>query len=211
MKELEIPLRLPIRFQLHEEKKKHLILFLHGYSDSASSFLRRLVRQSALKADHLAPNGPFPIPVRVENDFKEAYAWYFVDYEKNKTIISPAVPVHILSQLVETLGYEETPKTICGFSQGGYLAPLLAHKLKNVKSIIGIGCGYNAESYEGLRVSVTGIHGSEDEVVDAERSKREFEALGARQNDFILVPGMTHKINEAGHRIFMGLIDKQII
>lgn len=186
---------------LNAGEGKPLLLLIHGYADSASSFLRRTLPDGDPRFEVLAPNGPFPLPQRKENEWKEAYGWYFADLSGNKVVIHPGVAARALAGLVEKLGLRDRPKILLGFSQGGYFLPHLAHELHAVKRFITIGTGYHAQFFAqyGLHQRVDAIHGTHDEVIPLSESRADFEKLApANRGTYREIPGMLHKINEEG-------------
>ncbi len=197
---LEVPTTLPMTYFYEKHAKSHnrLLIFLHGYTDSAESFLRRAYEAPWLDLDYLAPNGPFPIPVRSEQGFKEAYSWYFEDHSIGRIIIPKQVAIDMLKNLLSQLGLENCQKIIVGFSQGGFLAPKLAEELTHVEKIIGIGCLYRKESYEKIKhVQVYGIHGTEDTIVPFQEAQKTYQDLTAEgfKGEFASFEGLGHTIN----------------
>lgn len=203
MPSTEYSLRVPSTF-LHENQgaEKTLLIFLHGFADSAASFLRRAYPEPDPAFEILAPNGPFPQPQRMGGEWKDAYAWYFANLSENRVIIPPSVAADAIAGLVKTLGLENRPKIVCGFSQGGYFMPHLAHKLKNVQRLIAMGAGFHPEYFErfGMRLPVSAIHGSADDVIPLAEAQGDFERLGSWNagGKFVVVPGMSHAIDDAG-------------
>ncbi len=180
-------------------KPKALILFLHGYTDHSGSFLKRLFPDSwpSVFEDTaiLAPNGPFPVPVRSEDGWREAYSWYFYDDKLAKMVISPETATLGCEQLLLKLGYESTPTIIVGFSQGGYLAPHLASRLKSVREIIGVGTGYREDYYPAKSPwRLTGIHGTEDDVFPVAAARQNYARVlrNTQGGEFFEVPKLGH-------------------
>jgi hypothetical protein len=80
---------------------------------------------------------------------------------------------------------------------GGFLAPYMAAELKNVKGIVGIGCGYNAEAYAKCPpLTVHAIHGENDERIPIAGSKDDFAKviLAGHNGQYHAIPGLTHKV-----------------
>ncbi|MDZ4082092.1 MAG: hypothetical protein U1E10_04085 [Bdellovibrionales bacterium] len=176
-----IPARLPMSYRhIDRSKPKLLTIFLHGYADHGGSFTRRLFPEGLPKDFEeiaaLIPNGPFPVPIKVEDGWREAYAWYFYDDARQKMVVSPDAAVVGIQTLINELGYGDIPKVLIGFSQGGYLAPYLAQHLSKVVSIIGIGTGFRADYFSPLisrssnAPSVHAVHGTKDEVFPIEQT-----------------------------------------
>ena len=181
------------------DKPKLLVLFLHGYTDHGGSLLRRLFPEgwtpALAEVAILAPNGPFPTPVKSETGWREAYAWYFYDPEADKMIVSPDTATKGCLDLISKFGYEDTPKVIAAFSQGGYLAPHLAQRFKNVKEIIGMATGFREVYYpKNAPWTVTAIHGSKDEVFPVDQSRNEHAKILKMgfPGEFIEIPGLAH-------------------
>jgi predicted esterase len=106
--------------------------------------------------------------------------------------------------LIAEFGYEQVPKAVVGFSQGGYLAPFLAQHLSNVITVVGIGTGYRTDYFAPLSSgvsttpSVHAIHGSDDSIFPlaaAEAAHQNIIALGFR-GTFHSVEKGTHVANE---------------
>lgn len=160
-----------------------VLLFLHGYTDSASSFLRRAYPDNTLNCHVLAVNGPFPLPVKASEGYKEAYSWFFIDpYRPEKVILPPQIAIQMLTNLIAHLKLADKRFTLVGFSQGGFLAPMLAHHIQNIDKIIGLGCDYRKNAYEGLKqkhpqLKLYGIHGALDSVIECNPSHHHFEHL----------------------------------
>lgn len=176
-----IPVRLPIGYRhMGALKPKLLTIFLHGYADHGGSFTRRLFPDGYPKDFEeiaaLIPNGPFPVPIKSEDGWREAYAWYFFDDAKQKMVISPEASVAGIQTLINELGYSDVPKVLVGFSQGGYLAPYLAQHLSQIVSIVGIGTGFRTDYFSPLigrfaaGPTVHAIHGTNDEVFPLEQA-----------------------------------------
>ncbi|MBL7686803.1 MAG: hypothetical protein JNJ49_02130, partial [Bdellovibrionaceae bacterium] len=92
-------------------------------------------------------------------------------------------------------GHSLIPKLIVGFSQGGFLAPMLARRLPHTKELVTVGTGYRPEYYHALPpLTVTAVHGTTDEVFpseDAIKAHQSILELGHR--------GQFHTIANTGH------------
>lgn len=198
----DVPAKLPMSYRHWQPSgMQHLAIFLHGYADHGGSFLRRLFPKGwPTELDNvalLAPNGLFPVPVKTEEGWREAYSWYFFDEAKMRMLISPDFAVIGIKTLLEKYGLEDTPKTIIGFSQGGFLAPYLAKHLQHVSEIIAVGSGFRPDYYDVLsakQIRLTAIHGDQDEVFQvsaAEKAHRKILDLGF-EGEFLTIPGVRH-------------------
>ncbi len=181
---------------------KPLVILTHGFSDSGASFFRRVAPALGSEYEVLAPNGLFPQPIRQEGVWKEAYAWFFADLEKNKIYIHPDISAKAVARVVADLKLENRPKILLGFSQGGYFLPYLAKELSNVQRMIMLGSGFRPADFERFQLTlpVSAIHGDADDVINAAGSQEEFEKLGRFNTggEFHLIPGMTHTIDDKG-------------
>ncbi len=180
-------------------KPRALAMFFHGYSDHGGSFFRRLFRDGIPEALQdvaiLIPNGPFPTPVKSETGWREAYSWYFYNDAEQTMLIDPSTAVQGCRSLIQKFGYTDLPKIMVGFSQGGYLAPYLSSRVKNVKEIVAVSTGYRPDFYpEGETWKVTAIHGSKDEIFSVANARKAHAAILARgfEGEFIEIPNLTH-------------------
>lgn len=193
-----------------EGGKKPLLVLLHGYSDTAASFLRRALPVFPPRYEILAPNGPFPVPQWLEGEWKDAFSWYFANLSEKRITVAPVVAARAIALLVERLGLSEREKVLCGFSQGGYFLPHLAKELKNVKRMIALGSGFHPEFFAefGLSLPVDAIHGEEDEVIPLKEAQGDYAGLGSWNLGGALrvIPGMSHTINEEGRAALAELL-----
>jgi len=195
----ETNLKIPISYiHLNSGKNKPLVLMFHGFADSAKSFLKRAYSELPTDVEVLAINGPFPLPQKKDGHWKHAYAWYFVDLETKEVYIHPDVAVQAVSDLLQHLGLSDREKIVIGFSQGGFFVPFLLHRLKNVKQILTIGCGYRPGDYPtGKKFHLEALHGEKDEIVTYTYAKDSF----ARMKDHIIghftsIASMGHNFND---------------
>ena len=178
---------------------KELILFLHGYSQKGKTVIRNLVEACPEDARVLAPNGPFPIPRKTENGFKVGYGWYFYDPVQDEYVVDMRTSIKALCSGIDALGLSSIPKRIIGFSQGGYLAPFVAHAMKNVKQVVGISSGYLIKELPThLNFRWDGIHGDQDEVVGCAGALQAHSKLTSRgiAGEFHILKGIGHELNQ---------------
>ena len=183
-----------------EHRPEHptsLILLLHGYNERGLRIFRKLKRSLPAQAHVIAPNGIFPLP-RVKPDRLDfGYSWYFFDKFTQSYEVDQSLCVEALKDLLQKLNPENLPVTLIGFSQGGYLAPLLAYACPNVKHVIGIGCEFKARFFQTPPTfTLAGIHGSADPLVSCAHAHAEVEALKTKG---IMVDW--HVISELKHEI----------
>lgn len=184
------------------EKPRALAIFFHGYADHSGSFMRRLypegLPESLSDIAILAPNGPFPTPVKSENGWREAYAWYFYIESEDRMMIDPSAAAKASELLIQKLGYEELPKILIGFSQGGFFAPYLASRIQNVKEVVAIGAGYRSDFYPtNQNWKITAIHGSNDSMFPIDNTRRAHQKILQQgySGEFIEIPSLAHEVS----------------
>lgn len=200
------PYTLPVRYRLSGPKRAGVVIALHGYRHNAKAMLQGigwLKPGTELPFQVLAVNAPFPVPIRTQAGvFTEAYSWYFRDSRRGFSIVTPEEAAGRVGQLVSELALADRPAVLFGFSMGGYLAPYVAHHLKGLRGIIGLGSGYPADSYANLPPTrVEAIHGEKDEVIPVAGSRAAHAQL---MNDgrgfsgaFHAIPGLSHRVDES--------------
>jgi predicted esterase len=186
---------------------RELILLLHGFAESGERILRKLlpaipqaIREEAVI---LAPNGPFPMPVKTESGYIATFSWYFYDPTSGEYFIDMKPATEFLTRGLEALGFSELPKRIVGFSQGGFLAPIAAARWKNVRQLIGVGCEYLVDEIPGVLprnvpYRVDAVHGSQDESVNPEAASDSHGHLMAAgiNGSFSMIAGASHRIDD---------------
>ncbi len=221
---VDLRLTLPVSFYFKEAQRptNKTVLLLHGYQDSAGSLFKRVFGD----ADHseeqhfdfniLAPNGVYPVPVKAEEGFREAYAWYFVDPARDLVLVAPDVAARSLVALVKHLSLEANTFHIVGFSQGGILAPFVARELSNVSGIIGVGTLFLPDLYDGLRstLPIDAIHGVNDEIITLATSQKgyqELKQLQPRPGEYYQFKGLRHTLDDAARAKLKELIELRLL
>lgn len=194
-------LPLPFDYEIMRPSAKaprELILLLHGYAESGKRILEKLRDAFADDVVVVAPNGPFPIPFKTDGGYSVVYTWYLYEPQAQEYFIDMRVAREHLKTGVEKLGFAHLPKRIVGFSQGGYLAPFVAHDLGGAKQVIGIGCEYLIDEWpQPIDFRIDGIHGAEDEINQIDSSRASFEkakASSGAPGDFHVIAGTKHKV-----------------
>jgi len=176
---------------------KRIFLLLHGYLLDGSYLLRTLRETIPNNSLILAPNGPFPVPVKKKDGFVPKYAWYFFDPLKKNYYINFDPASIFLKDVVEKYNPKKLPVTIIGYSQGGYLAPKVAELILEVDSVVGLACTFRNERFEvRAEVQYHQINSKADLIVDYPQSQEEFTKLKERGNQ-----GQFISLKEAGHKI----------
>lgn len=196
-------------FTVERKDPKQLFLLLHGFSQRGESLLKKLSSVLPPDAAILSPNAPFPAPFKTASGYLEAYAWYFYLAKDNRFVIPPGPSVRALKNLIQKLGYEKLPLTIIGFSQGGYLAPVVAKEMP-VKHIIAVSADYLARYYsKNDKFKLDAIHGAKDEVSPIEVSRNNLEALKQEfgiDATFHELPNTRHEMDEEAIKVIAKLI-----
>lgn len=188
-------------------RARELVLFLHGFKLSGRIIYDKLADASPEDAAVLAPNAPFPLPERKEDGaYRVGFSWYFYDPAKDEYFIDMRVAIELVTGLVRKLGFEELPKRVIGFSQGGYLAGLLALELKHVTQVVAVAASHLPEEIdEALRAQgrawpedlrFDSLHGAKDDVVPIEEARKAHSLLEARG-----VPCRFVELADEGHRL----------
>lgn len=205
---IEIPITY-VNFNVGQDKP--LLIFLHGFADSASAFLRRAYPQPSDKYEILAINGPFPVPQKKDGIWKHAFGWYFSDFLTNTTFIHPKVAVKAVNDLLTNLNLNERKKMLIGFSQGGFFIPHLLPTLKNVEHVVSIGAAYRAEDYPSvLNVTVDALHGTNDDIISLASAAASFQTLKVRNpiGEFKAFTEMGHTMNSEARTWLSNKIDE---
>ena len=180
------------------DKGGRLFLFLHGYMQKAYTIYNKF--ESLIKPGDgiLAPNGAYPIPVKVKDNWKHGYSWYFYNPNTREYPIDTDVAVSFIKTLLNEKNLNEHKITAIGFSQGGYLTPYLAQNIPQIDHIIGMACEFKTNRLdEGKRFDFRAdqVHGGCDDLVNIEHAKETHRAilkLGAR-GSFIEFPEEKHE------------------
>lgn len=199
MPECVIPLALNAGYEIRSvADPAGLVILLHGYQQKGRIIFSSL--HNCFDEGHviLAPDALFPVSVRTALGNHLGFSWYFYDPETDVYFYEMRHALKFLKVMVDQLGFGHLPKTVVGYSQGGYLAPFLGRELERVGQVIGINCRFRSEC---LRPPVTfrldGIHGERDQMVDPVRSRRchrELMEMGL-SGGFTLVPDSGHGIS----------------
>ncbi len=176
-----------------------VFLLLHGYLLDGEFMFNKL--KDILPADSaiIAPDAPFPVPVKKHHEFRIKYGWYFFDPNKKLYYLNMESAVDYLKQVLDSLVTKDTPITVIGYSQGGYLAPKLAEHIPQIDTVIGMACKFRNEIFKYRSdVAYYQINGSADLVVDYPEAKKEFELLSNKGNrgEFITLEDIGHRLDD---------------
>ena len=179
------------------ERPDHVILLLHGLGERGKRIYRKLLSHLPSNALIIAPNAPFPIP-RKEGQSDYGHSWYFYDKAQQEYFISQDLAKYWLRDLLKLENSQGLPVFIIGFSQGGYLAPLVAQEIPETKLVIGLACEFRAHLImKKPTFKLIGLHGKNDDVVSPQSAILQNEYLDRKgiPVEFYLVDQTAHEIS----------------
>lgn len=186
-------------YLLHQGQPQGRVFILnHGFMSNNERMWRRFIHRLPPEANVLAANGPYPIPQKDGEGWKVGYSWFFYDNTTNRYLIDYSICKDFIKNLCQQLGFVDNPKTIIGFSQGGYAAPHMAESLSRVDHVIGIGCRFNIQNPQWPdNLVIEAVHGQEDDVVEWPGAEKSFLALPkSHQGRIKSFKGVAHKPSE---------------
>lgn len=174
-----------------------ITLLLHGLDERGLRIYRKLLKYLPQDSYVIAPNAPYPLPRLKSDRIDLGYTWYFYDKFTRTYQVDQSLALSLLHSLLKDVNPTNLPLTIIGFSQGGYLAPLLAYQEKTTKHVIGLGCEFRSHFFqEKPHFTLDAVHGEADSIIAADMAKNEIELL--RQKEITVnwhpVPGVKHEI-----------------
>lgn len=201
-----------------------IIMLLHGYSESAHKIYKRLGRvldeelhkddnnnTNTKKYSIIALNGLYPLPKHLalpgpqdstpnpNEELLAGFAWYFYDQKTDQFLIDYRVPVETLTTFLKQINPTGIPTSFIGYSQGGYLAPLVGLAYTHTKQVMGINCSFRfeliKERYQKIPFVLNQIQGRADEIIDIELSACRYKEM----KSFYKMPGEYHWIKDANH------------
>lgn len=187
------------------ENPKSVVLLLHGLDERGRRIYRKLLRYLPEDSYVVAPNAPFPLPRMKSDRMDFGYSWYFYDKFQQTYQVDQTLSLSLLHSLLKEINPGELPLTIIGFSQGGYLAPLLAYQEKTTRHIIGIGCEFRTRFFpHPPTFTLDAVHGEADAIIPPAMAKNEIELL--KEKNITVhwhpVPGVKHEVSsEMGQTI----------
>lgn len=181
------------------DNPERIILLLHGLSERGKRIFRKLASYLPENSIILAPNAPFPIIRQSPLGQSLGYSWYFYDTTTGQYLLNQDMARDWLKELLKIYNPNSLPLTIIGFSQGGYLAPLVGLDHSYTQMVIGLGCEFrDTLIQEKLHFPLIGLHGKDDDIVSAESSLKNFDKVKhlAQSAHWESIPETKHEINE---------------
>jgi predicted esterase len=179
------------------ENPKEVYLLLHGLAERGKRIFRKLLPYLPEDALVIAPNGPFPLPRQKEGRISYGHSWYFYDKYERTYFLNQDLAKYWLRDLLKTENPRSLPLTIIGFSQGGYLAPLVGEVIPETKLVIGLACEFRTTLIQSqLSFPLVAIHGDKDDIISIDSAKSEAEKLKeiGITTEFHTVANTTHEI-----------------
>lgn len=182
-----------------------VILLLHGLAERGKRIFRKLSAYLPSQALILAPNALFPLPRKSELGSSYGFSWYFYDAQTKSYFLNQDMARDWLKELLKIYNPQNLPLTIIGFSQGGYLAPLVGIDHPQTELVIGLACEFRDTLIkENMDFTLWGLHGAEDEIVTSDSSLNNFNKINqfSTHSHWESIPETKHEINPAlGQRV----------
>lgn len=183
------------------ESPKEVVLLLHGLGERGKRIFRKLITYLPQDAVIIAPDGPFPLQRPKEGRMAYGHSWYFYDKFEQKYFVNQDLAKYWLRDLLRMENPDKLPVTIIGFSQGGYLAPLVGQEISETKLVIGLACEFRTTLiHEKPPFPMVAVHGENDQVVKIESALSEIEKLKALDIKINM-----HPVKETAHEISRGM------
>lgn len=205
-------LKADFQFQTVERKPvvpRSIVLLLHGLDERGLRIYRKLINYLPADSYVIAPNAPFPLPRMKVDRFDLGYTWYFYDKFTDSYLVDQSLALSLMRDLLTMANPQHLPVTLIGFSQGGYLAPLLGFENSDVKKVIGIGCEFRSHFFNQVPdYELHAVHGADDTIIPSAQALREIESLKTKGTNVYwhLAQGAKHEINAS-----VGTIVKKIL
>ncbi|MGI4993104.1 acyl-CoA thioester hydrolase/BAAT C-terminal domain-containing protein [Halobacteriovorax sp. GFR7] len=180
---------LPIdSLEMGNPKAQKTLLVLHGFAQNNEQIKENIVDKLSPQILEsfriLIPNGVFPIPKIRPKQITYRYSWYFYDHTRQKYYIDMSTPIEALGNFLKAKDIEFKDVTIVGYSQGGYLAPIMASNLPGIHASIAINANTRVDKLgENLNFKHLSIHNEGDPVVEFENSHNSFLQLKKKITD----------------------------
>ena len=172
-----------------------LFILLHGYMYSGQTMMNWLAHHLPEDSAILAPNAPYPIPVKEKDRYRIGYSWYFFDNLKDEYFIGYEICKSYINNLCEQLALSQRPTTLIGYSQGGYASVHMLEALPQVDHLVGVGCQYVIDKpHWNRKLRIDSLHAEKDEMVDMKRAQKLFSQIPESfRGDFTVISDEVHK------------------
>lgn len=187
---------------------KPLIVYLHGFKQTAESFRDDCKDLLKVHAYHLFIQAPYPIYDRSRSKPVAEWgrAWYLYDGDQDQFLHSLDHASRFIGRIIEQTSnaIHPTRTALIGYSMGGYLAGYHAIKRpKQVNELIICAARFKSELLNGdyekiFHLNVLALHGNADKSVESSPQEIEIEDLREQGMDatFVAIDG-AHKFSQS--------------
>lgn len=195
---------------------KETLLVLHGFAQNCdqakADIVDKLSKKVQQKYKIIIPNGILPIPKIRPNNIQYRYSWYFYDSQKQQYYIDMSAPIEAIRNFLKNDSIDAKNVTVLGYSQGGYLAPILASSIAGIKTSIAINANTRVDKL-GTNLDFTHIslHNEADPVVDFANSYKSYKDLKTKIKDarYISFEISSHEIVPQNIEAINDLLERQ--
>ncbi len=169
------------------DKKKPLIIYLHGYGQTIQSFKKKCKELLAVEAYHLFIQAPYPLydQSRKKKVSEWGRAWYLYDGDQDQFRTSLDHASRFIREIITRVIEVVNASRICliGFSMGGYLAGYHAINCsEQVNELVIYGARFKTElligDYQKIsHQNILALHGKADKKVEPGPQQAEILAL----------------------------------
>lgn len=193
------------------DSPQEVILLLHGLAERGKRIYRKLLPYLPQDALVIAPNAPFPIPRNKEGRLDFGHSWYFFDKFEQKYFINQDLAKYWLRDLLKIENPNALPVTIIGFSQGGYLAPLVGKEVPETKLVVGLACEFRRKLIqEKPAFPMVAVHGDQDQIIKLSMVQDEITKLKdiGIEVDLHIIPEVGHEITTSVGKTVQTILER---
>jgi predicted esterase len=178
---------------------KPILVYLHGKGETIDAFQASTTGFHELNAYHLYIQGPYADKTVTKSRERIGYAWHLYNHKQGSLVKSLEYTAEFIQEVIDGVRpfLKITRLCLVGYSMGGSQAAYFAFtRWKHTNELIAIGARLDAgilnigSSHVG-HIGILGVHGEQDEVVEAPSQADAIQAMAAAGLDARLqtVPG----------------------